>query len=778
MIQDADWQEERKRLKLVLREVKKILDKTEDLSDQRKSTVFEALKDFWEDISVNMANPDDIMETVTSITQQQMMLAGQERSLMHAEATRHRVVRMYRTPYFGRIDFTEEGTNDREQIYIGIASVLNEETQEYLVYDWRAPISNLFYDYPPGPASYETPSGTISGMLNLKRQYVIRNGELQAMFDTGVTIGDEVLQHLLGQSADDRMKSIVATIQKEQNQIIRDDKHQVLIVQGSAGSGKTSVALQRIAYLLYKHRNTLNADNVVLFSPNTLFNSYVSSVLPEMGEANMHQTTYQEYLQLRLGSRFDIEDPYSQMEYILTAPAGRELEVRRLSIRFKSSEAFLAIMDAYAARLEQERGMLFHDLTFQGRILISGKAIREQFYGMDPSLKITNRLGLLKDWLLKELKVAAKKERQADWVKDELELLDKEDYQRAYEAMRKVNDEREISFDDARLETQFLAKFIVHERFKPLRQTIRKLRFLSVTAMYEQLFTGSWLQEAAEQAGIGVPEGMDDVARFTLGKIQSGHLPYEDATPMLYLNELIEGFQSYNTVKHVFIDEAQDYTAFQYAFLGRLFPRSRLTLLGDFNQAIYAHASEQDGYNVLYRRYSPEQVRMIRLVRSYRSTEEIVAYSKAILPDGEPVEPFRRSGQPPKVTAASDTGALAAAIAEETGLLLAKGVTSIAIICKTAQEAAEAHELLKDFISVELITKESRDFHGGLLVIPVYLAKGLEFDAVLLFDAGENKYAKESERKLLYTACTRAMHHLSIFYTGEPSPFLPLAGNT
>lgn len=348
MTQDAAWWEEQHRLKLVLNEVRKLIERSEELSEQRKSTVTEARKDFWDDITVNLANPDDIMETYTSITQQSMMLAGQERSLQHAENTRYRLLRMYNSPYFGRIDFTEKGSSDTEKIYIGIASVLDEQTQTYWVYDWRAPVSSLFYDYSPGPANYETPMGTISGTLDLKRQFMIRGGEIKAMFNTGITIGDEVLQHILGQRTDDHMKSIVATIQKEQNQIIRDDRHRVLIVQGAAGSGKTSVALQRVAYLLYKHRQTLNSDNMVLFSPNALFNSYISSVLPELGEANMQQTTYQDYLQLRLGSQFQVEDAYEQMEAMLHTYGDPGDEIRRSSIRFKSSKAFVDIIEKYA----------------------------------------------------------------------------------------------------------------------------------------------------------------------------------------------------------------------------------------------------------------------------------------------------------------------------------------------------------------------------------------------------------------------------------------------
>lgn len=779
MIQDAAWQEEQHRLELVLNEVYKLIERSEALSQQRKSTVAEARKDFWDDITVNFANPDDIMETYASITQQSMMLAGQERSLQHAEDTRYRLLRMYNSPYFGRIDFTEEGSSDTEKIYIGIASVLDEKTQTYWVYDWRAPVSNLFYDYPPGPASYETPVGTIAGNLDLKRQFMIRGGEMKAMFDTGITIGDEVLQQILGQRSDDHMKSIVATIQKEQNQIIRDDRHRVLIVQGAAGSGKTSVALQRVAYLLYKHRQTLSSDNMVLFSPNALFNSYISSVLPELGEANMQQTTYQEYLQLRLGSQFQVEDAYGQIESMLNSQGGPGYEIRRSSIRFKSSKAFADIIEGYAQQLESE-GILFNDLVFRGKVLVGKQQMADYFYSLDRSIKLSNKIQLIRDWLLKELKRLAKKEREQPWVKEEIELLDKEDYQRAYNALQKQRGDREIAFEDTKQEALLLSKYVVHERFKPLRKKIKQLRFISAAALYRQLISdGSWIAQAVEAYECKIPRQWEEIRRLTLEQMDRGELAYEDATPLLYLTGLIEGFQTYNTVRHVIIDEAQDYSPFQLVFLHRLFPWAKITLLGDFNQAIYAHhAAETDnsmvGYEVVYDLYGREQVELIRLVRSYRSTKEIAEFTKAILPYGEPVEPFNRSGEAPKLTTVPDEAMLTEALLGEVERLQASGIGTIAIICKTAKEAAEAYEKLSDRLpQLQWITKETRLFQASVMVIPAYLAKGLEFDAVLIYNASAEHYHRENERKLLYTACTRAMHKLMIFHTGLPSPFLP-----
>ena len=260
---------------------------------------------------------------------------------------------------------------------------------------------------PPGPAQYQTPSGTISGEMELKRQFIIKNGKINGMFDTGITIRDEMLQEVLGNNADTQMKSIVATIQKEQNAIIRNEKSQIVVVQGVAGSGKTSAALQRVAYLLYRYRHSISPENIILFSPNPLFNSYVSTVLPELGEENMQQSTFQEYLDQRLNKDFDLEDPFDQMEYMLTASNDDDYNKRVLSIRLKSSLEFKSMIDQYAEKLSQQ-GLIFHPLIFRKRAVVSSEQIYEYFYSLDQNFSIPNRIQLVKEWLLKGLKKRVK----------------------------------------------------------------------------------------------------------------------------------------------------------------------------------------------------------------------------------------------------------------------------------------------------------------------------------------------------------------------------------
>lgn len=725
-------------------------------------------KDFWDEVTVNFSEADDVGETSTSLRQQSEVLSEREKRHQLAYNSLVKLKRLQQSPYFGRIDFAEQGENG-EAIYLGIASLLEEDDETFLIYDWRAPISNLYYDSVPGPASYETPSGTIEGEMTLKRQFVIRGRDLKVMFDTGVTIGDELLQQVLGRSSDAQMKSIVATIQKEQNRIIRNDTSRMLIVQGAAGSGKTSAALQRVAYLLYKHRDTLRADQMILFSPNPMFNSYVSTVLPELGEENMLQTTFQEYLERRLGREFQLEDPFVQIEYVLSGEEDDSYQARMNGIRYKSSLLFFEAIGRYKALLEQ-KGMKFKPLRFMGREVVGAEAISERFYAYDPAITLANRCELLKEWMLKEIAAFAKEEVNQPWVEDQIQLLDTEDYQRAYQRMRRQQQKSNSQFSEYEEERTILGRMVVSERLKPLRKWIKSLRFVDVTKLYCQLFEQSEI--AGEVHMDALPEDWSLICGSTISKIKAGELFYEDITPFLYLKEMILGFHSNHAIRHVIIDEAQDYSPFQLFFLKRLFPRARMTALGDLNQAIYAHSSVLQQSSVLIDLYGSDNSEQIVLQQSYRSTREIVEFTRGMLPGGEAIIPFNRAGEKPEVIVVQGQDDLYAQIKQDVTALRNEGYESIAVICKSAEESKEVHEHLVKDLEARLIKKTTLSFEKGVHIIPAYLAKGVEFDAVLIFDGSNDKYTRESERKLFYTACTRAMHLLHVYSAGEPSRFI------
>jgi DNA helicase-2/ATP-dependent DNA helicase PcrA len=718
----------------------------------------------------------------------------------------------------------------------------------------------MFYDYPPGPASYDVPKGgTIHGEMTLKRQYLIRGGQLADYFDTGLRIGDGLLAQLLGRSADDKMKSIVTTIQGEQNEIIRDTYSRVVLVQGAAGSGKTSVALQRVAYLLYRYRNLLSSDNMVLFSPNRLFSDYISNVLPELGEANMRQTTFQEHLERELGDRRAVEDAYDQFEAQLRLPEGDAREgVRTAGVRYKTSAAFADAIAAYA-RLLQREGMKFRDFMVKDRIVLPAERLEERFYSYRTDRPLWERMELLSEWLA-----------------GELEQLRTEAAQRYYRRLRKTP-----NYVGADPELKKMAAKQARKRYGPLVEQAKRLDFLDLGGLYMRLFTDESLwsrldgaageyedqaatvaaRAAADEGGGAVgatapvkaasaagalrsarPNGelWQGICRDTVERYERGIVPYEDATPLVDLKGRIEGRQTMSAIRHVLIDEAQDYTPYQFSYLKRLFPRAKFTLLGDWNQGIYQHAQGGGEYRSIAELFQEDDTRIYRLTKSYRSTSEIAALAASVLPEREPVEPFERSGRRPQVLPAADAAELARHVWRDVVRLRAEGgVKTVAVVCKTQAEARKAHERLEaaraawqaggdaigcdepggvasaaawgkaeameratmgdsgvavgtvgmagdaasglELPQLQLITKETVGFSSDLTVIPAALAKGLEFDAVVVYNAGAGSYCSERERKLFYTVCTRALHRLHLHVVGELTPFLqgtPVATGT
>ncbi|MCQ6557784.1 RNA polymerase recycling motor HelD [Paenibacillus mendelii] len=767
-----DWKCEQLRVDQVVQEIDGQMATLERQTSEARSEMVEIRKNFWDDVTVNFEDAAELAETAASLRQQAEMLFDREHAHRQSDKQLRTLKKLRQSPYFGRIDFVENGESASEPIYLGIASLRDATDTDYLIYDWRAPVSSLYYDYPPGPARYDTPMGMIGGELKLKRQFVIRDGVIASLFDTGVTIGDEMLQEVLGKHSDAQMKSIVATIQREQNLIIRNDRSRLLVVQGAAGSGKTSAALQRVAYLLYRHRGTLSADQIVLFSPNPMFNSYVSTVLPELGEDNMEQTTFQDYLHFRLSKSFRLENPYEQLEYALSAMEDPGYEARMESIRYKASGTFVELMERYLTSLK-DGGLIFRSLSFRGEPFIQADDIHDYFYSLDHSIPIPNRLRLVAERLmerLKERQTAALEER---WVEDDIELLDKDTYLRIYQQLRRKKRFNKDSFDDFEAERAMLAEYVVRERFKPLRNRVKRLNFINLKAVYRQLFADPTFAQAYLEEGDSLPARWSQICTRTLERLDEGEMAYEDATPFLYAVERIRGFQTNVSVRHILIDEAQDYTAFQFAYLKRLFPRAKVTALGDMNQSINAHTSSGgSGFSAVEALYDPEETERVMLTRSYRSTRPIVEFTSMLIPGGESIEPFNRSGEKPTLTTVKDSQALHAHIVERITALKEEGYQTIAVICKTAAESRTAHDALQQFIDIRLMERETSDFEQGVVVIPSYLAKGVEFDAVIVYDGSVSGYGRERERKLFYTVCTRAMHELHLYTIGDWSPFI------
>lgn len=719
--------------------------------------VIDLRKNFWDEIKVNLETFDDRLETALSIKQQAEFLAERELTHHHRDKALQILRKLKDSPYFARVDFTPDDTNETTPIYIGIAGLSNETEDDYLIYDWRAPISSMYYDFSPGPAEYASMEKIISGTMDLKRQFIIRHGELQSMFDTNVAIGDELLKEVLGNNASDKMKNIVATIQKEQNQIIRNVKNNYLIVQGVAGSGKTSVALQRAAYLLYHYKEELNNDNMLLFSPNPLFSSYIASVLPDLGETSIQQLTFQAYVEKRLGKHLTIESPFSQMEYLLTT----ENAARKAGIRFKASLAFKEYIDQYAEQLSTG-GLVFKNIALRGNVIISKEAIGAYFYSLDHTISIPNRMSMTKDWLLEELAFLEKEERDKDWVKDEAELLDIEDYTEVYHDLQ--DNAEDDTFDNFDKELKILTAKIARKYFRKIRAAVSKLKFLHITALYKKLF-----DVQADDASL--PENWDAICAYTLESLRQKELLYEDTSPYMYLEDKLTRLKTNTQIKHLFIDEAQDYSPFQFFVLQQLFPSARMTILGDIHQAIYMHTLNSATL------FSGEEVQTdnaekIALHKSYRSTRQIVDFTRHLLAADLAIEPFERDGEKPSFVLCMDGQERDAKLRHTLSGLVGKEYGTIAVICKTAAESAAMYEQLSPAFDVQLATEHSYSYDSGIIVLPAYLAKGIEFDAVIIPDASAHNYEKSFEQNLFYTACTRAMHELVLFAVGDKTPFM------
>ncbi|MFC9708734.1 RNA polymerase recycling motor HelD [Paenibacillus sp. NPDC056933] len=791
-METKDWQQEQERLEMVRNKLQVRISELEPEVAGLHDQATDIRKRFWEEVTMNTSTNEDFEESFYTINQQSAVLAERERGHKRLTQQWKNLKRLLPSPYFGRIDFKEKGLNLDEQIYIGVSSFVDQDGLSFLIYDWRTPIASLYYDSSPGPASYGTPAGQIEGTMELKRQFQIQNGNIVNMFDASETIGDNLLQQVLGNGANSQMKSIVATIQKEQNAIIRNDKSRMLIVQGAAGSGKTSAALQRVAYLLYKHRQTIKADQIVLFSPNPMFASYISTVLPELGEENMQQTTFQEYLDYWLDSSLRPEDAFDQIEFVLTAQGTPGYEARLQGIEYKTSEVFLQALQNYGIWLGRE-GMRFNGIRIQEREFITAERMKTKFYEYDNALPLINRVVLLQEWLLNELSSLERLEWEAPWVQEELNYLDTEQYVEAfgmlhtekevfdvaerYAAVLKNNNKRrgdEGDFDFTQREEELLRRRIVKEYFKPLKKSVKKFSFVDIKGIYSQLF----VDEATYQektTGAFVPTLWPQICRQTKEMLDRNELFHEDATPYLYVKELIEGVRTNTEIRYVFVDEGQDYSSFQYEYLKKLFPRAQMTVLGDFGQAIFMQSTSLAGENSpLVRLFGEAETSLFCLLRSYRSTREIVEFTKSMLPDGEDIVPFDREGPKPLLTKLDSRENRDSQIWADITALKAEGLESIAIITKTAAESRKALESLRiqGNETLQLITKETANFEKGVMVIPVYLAKGVEFDAVLVYDASPEAYSRDNERKLLYTACTRAMHRLHLYTTGNWSPFV------
>jgi len=747
-ISDIDLINEKKWLQDVISEVQKQLDENQDSKEKYRQDYVETQREMWQDVgSVSISNG---LDQIVDFMQFVDTMKTQKRSHEATVKLEKKYERMLLSPYFGRFDFIENGKDTVEKCYIGVSNLSNEDC-EFLIYDWRAPISSMYYDYEIGCANYKCPEGTIEGSLSLKRQYKISDGEIEYMFDSNLKIDDEILQDILRKSTDHKMKAIVTTIQREQNRIIRNEAYKNLIVQGPAGSGKTSVALHRIAYLLYKHRDKIKPQNILIFSPNDIFNDYISNVLPQLGEDNMHQTTFKDYMQKALGAGFEKENYYQMMAYILSDHKDNAYKNRMDSIKLKSSVEFIAVLKQYVYYLENN-DRDFRDIIFNGRVIISAKTIQKMFFKDYANLPLKKRLLKMKDRILFlfEPYERVRKKEIVDELYKQNSHMDKREIKRRSAAI--LSNEKRNVYDEVNRITSFDLMGIYRQLFSKL----------------DHFSNGQLTQYNALE--------LDKIKTHTIKNLNARRLNYEDQPPLLYLKGITGDLPETTDIKYVIIDEAQDYTPLQYEIFYQLFSSASMTMLGDLNQSINPYMNVGSYENIAHI-FPVENTCQINLTKSYRSTMEITQFSRQILPKSNLDESVNRSGEKPLVLGFENEEAIESKLLEDIKVFKEKGYQSIGIVTRTVSEARKVHHFLKDKVAVKAIFDDEDEYVNDTLVIPAYLAKGLEFDVVILFNAGSGNYNCEEERLLLYTACTRALHVLHIYYSGKITYLLEFSLN-
>ncbi|NLR08862.1 MULTISPECIES: RNA polymerase recycling motor HelD [Lactobacillaceae] len=711
-------------------------------------------KNFVNDLRIKTDSYEGILETALSVRQQQQMLAERQNSWQHATTELSTLKRLEKKAYFARIDFQEDPKAKPETIYIGLGS-FSDSPDHFLIYDWRAPISSIYYDGELGNVSYQTPDGEQTVDVQLKRQFQIEDGTIVTLYDTDQTVTDQMLLSALSEHSDTKMKSIVTTIQKEQNRIIRDTGSDLLFVQGAAGSGKTAAILQRVAYLLYRYRGHLTAGQVMLFSPNQLFNDYIDQVLPELGEHNMVQMTYYQYAGRRL-PKIDVET-LAQRFGESNTPAQQRIN------RLKGSLDFFDAVTGYADHLEST-DMVFRNIKFNGKVFIPKEKIQEIYYSFNRNYHLANRLQATKESLIRILNRRISSEMRAKWVEEKIQDLDREQLNALY-----GDDPRE--FESADKEFQFLARKVVMQAFSPIRKAIVRARFLSINNQYVHMLRDIPKRIDLPAHHITVADWQASVEE-TIAKLRDHTMQLVDTTPYLYLYDKMTGKTGERDMRYVFLDEIQDYNAFQLAFLKYSFPRARFTMLGDLNQAIFTKENSRTLLQELSTMFDPDKTKVVQLTQSYRSTQQVTDFTKHILKNGEAVTAFDREGELPTLTVAGDEQAALQRVIAQIKQNNAEDETTAIIGKDLADCRALTEQLRAQDVAVTLIQSENQRLAPGVIVVPSFLAKGLEFDAVIVWHASASRYGADDERQLLYTICSRAMHRLSLVAVGEASPLL------
>ena len=675
-------------------------------------------------------------------------------------------------PYFARIDFKANG-EEKEQLYIGKLSIIDSQTQEPIIIDWRAPISNLYYDGRIGKSHYKSPGGNVEGEISLKRQYFIENQILEKYSDIDLKANDELLQIALEEKADDRLKNIVATIQGEQNNIIRADMNKALIVQGVAGSGKTTIALHRIAYLIYNWDKEFDPENFMIIAPNKFFLNYISGVLPDLGVENVKQYTFEDLAYEIIGKKLKISDSNEKLVTIVNKEFDDinhgDVDTIIAESKLKSSIEFKNVVDGYLKCLE-ENYLPKEDFILENVRIMRYDNIQKLFCDTYKDLDFEKRINEVKKHIFSK-------------IKNNKDVIEKTIIQKRTFKINKMLKDDSLSEEEKRQkrieifeESEDVLKKLDKDNMNIVNFYFNKINKKDCLELYKD-FINNYVFDHIDNEIIG-----SYLVRNTMKNLNNGEITFEDLAPIIYIHYKVFGTKVKTALRHVIVDEAQDYGEFQFSVLKTILKSNSMTILGDIAQGVHSYRGIENWKKFMDVEFPDGNVTYTTLEKTYRTTKDIMKkanevidklpeYEKQYIIKGEPVVNRPDSIYIDKKESEEE---IINSIHLKIKEYLEKGYKSIAIIGKDIDECKfikkKLEKLNKD---VKLIQSKDSEYNAGISIVPSYLAKGLEFDCVMLFNVNDEKYKNTVlDIKLLYVAITRAMSKLDVFYVGNISEIM------
>lgn len=614
------------------------------------------------------------------------------------------------TPYFGKVNFVEASSEESESIYIGRFGMTPEDSYEPVVVDWRAPISALFYSGKLGNFKYNAPMGKVEVDILLKRQFVIKRGKLEGMFDSALDVKDDILQMVLSANSSEKLKDIIMTIQEEQDSIIRQPKNKTVVVNGVAGSGKTTIALHRIAYLLYNNRESLQ-DKVLIIGPNNIFMEYISTVLPSLGEVGVKQKTFKDFAMDIL----NIDGIMSFKEYIEKVFSKDDDFVGKML--YKNSEEFSNYLDEEVNKLDKH---YFHieDVVFRDSIVVTKSEINDMFSAHFSSMPLFRRSKKIRRIIFSKLKD----------VRNEI--------------VRNID-----------IEYQNLRNSLTPQEFEVQKNNLSFNRRIKIREVIKDL-----IEVKNRLNWINNPSLSDIYSKIN----DNENITYDDLAPMLYLKLKLEGIKLKEEIKHVVIDEAQDYSYLQFKVIKEITKCISMTVVGDINQRLSPTSKDISMLN-LKDIFSSMEVDNYTLDKSYRSTREIMEYANKYL-EHQQIIPLVRNGKAVTESKYDNLKELVKGIDSIITTLKEKGYESVAIVCKGKTQLNKLSSALKEIAYIKLLDEEDMIYNGGTVLLPSYFAKGLEFDAVIVIDDANKINTNKEDSKIKYVMCTRALHELYVLH--------------